>query len=450
MRKVAAATAAAAGLLAVAAPAHAHGISSRADLPLPLWLVAYSGAGVLIISFGALAWLWPQPRLQALVPSKALPRRFTVAMGIARPVASSVGVLAFLVVWAAALFGNPDPGRNFAARAVFVVFWVGLFFASGLIGDLWAGVSPFRTISSGREISPMLDRVGQWPAAILLFAFTWFELAYPTPASPRVLGTAISVYFAITVAGLAAFGRPWLAAGEAFGALFTTLAHMAPLERSVSGWRLRWPLTGLPALHIHRGTTAIILIALGSTTFDGVERTQVWGRFLGSSSGWATVLLNTFGLILTVVAVGAVYYAAVALVGPLSRGGLKDVSAREIADQFAHTLVPIALGYAIAHYFSLVVFEGQRFIAQVSDPFGRGSDIFGTAAWTVNFSLVSPSLIAWVQVGAIVGGHVAGVLLAHDRAVALVPGGRATATQYPLLAAMIVYTVGGLLLLLGG
>lgn len=65
------------------------------------------------------------------------------------------------------------------------------------------------------------------------------------------------------------------------------------------------------------------------------------------------------------------------------------------------------------------------------------------------FSIVSSSVIAWVQVGAIIAGHIGGVILAHDRAVALVPVRRATATQYPLLAAMVAFTVGGLVLLPG-
>jgi hypothetical protein len=120
-----------------------------------------------------------------------------------------------------------------------------------------------------------------------------------------------------------------------------------------------------------------------------------------------------------------------------------------LADDFVHSLVPIALAYAVAHYFSLLVLEGQAALALVSDPFGQGWDLFGTADWSIDYTLVSPNTIAYVQVGAIVAGHVAGVVLAHDRALARLPKAVATRSQYPLLAVMVAYTVGGLGLLLG-
>ena len=121
----------------------------------------------------------------------------------------------------------------------------------------------------------------------------------------------------------------------------------------------------------------------------------------------------------------------------------------ELTAAFVHSLVPIAFAYALAHYFSLLVFEGQSAVALASDPLGRGWDLFGTADNAVDFTLVSTTTIAYVQAAGIVAGHVAGVVIAHDRALALFPGREATRSQYPLLAAMVVFTVGGLALLLG-
>ena len=52
------------------------------------------------------------------------------------------------------------------------------------------------------------------------------------------------------------------------------------------------------------------------------------------------------------------------------------------------------------------------------------------------------------QVAALVVGHVAGLAIAHDRAVALFDDRRAALrSQYPMLALMVLYTVGGLWLL---
>ena len=50
--------------LALPASAAAHGLSGRADLPVPTWLFSWAAAAVLVISFFALAVLWPQPRLE--------------------------------------------------------------------------------------------------------------------------------------------------------------------------------------------------------------------------------------------------------------------------------------------------------------------------------------------------------------------------------------------------
>lgn len=121
----------------------------------------------------------------------------------------------------------------------------------------------------------------------------------------------------------------------------------------------------------------------------------------------------------------------------------------ELADLFVHSLVPIAFAYAVAHYFSLLVLEGQAALALASDPFALGWDLFGTAGRSIDYTLVSPNQIAYVQVAAIVAGHVAGVVLAHDRALARLPKAVATRSQYPLLVTMVAFTVGGLGLLLG-
>jgi hypothetical protein len=109
---------------------------------------------------------------------------------------------------------------------------------------------------------------------------------------------------------------------------------------------------------------------------------------------------------------------------------------------FAHSIVPIAAGYVIAHYFSLLIFDGQQVIILASDPFADGSNLFGTAGWAIDYTLVSPIGIAVVQIGAIVIGHLVAAVSAHDRALRLFPAGVALRAQYPLLAAMIAFTIG--------
>jgi hypothetical protein len=188
-----------------------------------------------------------------------------------------------------------------------------------------------------------------------------------------------------------------------------------------------------------------VLVALGTTSFDGLTRTPFWVNLTAGQSQQDRLLSDTLGMAWMVAVVGILYFVAMRVAARIT-----DQDSDELGRSFIHTLVPIALGYSIAHYFSFLVVETNRFIGQVSDPLGRGWDIFGTIGWVDNLNVVSPGVIAYVQAGAIVFGHMAGVLLAHDRAVARFPGEVATKSQYPLLVAMVVYTVGGLALLLSG
>jgi hypothetical protein len=200
----------------------------------------------------------------------------------------------------------------------------------------------------------------------------------------------------------------------------------------------------LATVEVRRGTALLIMVALGSTAFDGVSGTTFWLDVTRTSTGWTYTALNTVGLIWIIGMAAVIYLAA-------TRGtaAIAGITNEESARAFLPSLVPIAFGYVIAHYFSALVFEGQLAIALVSDPMGRGWDLFGTADYTIDFNIVSAGLVSWVQVAAIVAGHVIGVVVAHDRAVELFPRDIAVKSQVPLVAAMVVYTVGGLALLLG-
>jgi len=124
---------------------------------------------------------------------------------------------------------------------------------------------------------------------------------------------------------------------------------------------------------------------------------------------------------------------------------------RSLLGDFLLSLVPIAFVYIVAHYFSLFVIQGQFAVPLLSDPLGRGWDLFGTADVVPNLAAVSPTTTWYVQVGALVAGHVAGLAIAHDRAVTIFPDRRiALRSQLPLLALMVLYTVGGLWVLSRG
>jgi hypothetical protein len=340
-----------------------------------------------------------------------------------------------------------------------------------LFGNVWRALNPWRAIADAfvwiyerlggeaRPLGELPERVGRWPAAVLLFCFAALELAYIDPASPRALALAIALYSYVTFFGMAAFGREtWLERGEAFTVYFGLLSRIAPFGTREDGTIIvRWPFTGLAGATRVPGTTGFIAVMLGSVGFDGFSRSSVWQNLVADvespyvldDPGMAELVvtgLNLLGLVACVAAVGLAYLGAV-------RAAQATVEARtSLVRQFALSLVPIALVYAVAHYFSSLIIQGQFVLPLASDPFGFGWDLFGAIGdYEPNLAPVSPNTIWYVQVGSLVAGHVAGLAIAHDRAVALFRSrDAALRSQYAMLALMVLYTVGGLWLLSQG
>lgn len=434
----------------------AHGVGGRADLPLPAWLFAYSAAFAVLISFVALRLLWPRPRLAAASEGRAAPAWVATAIRATVPVLQVVALLLFFVTLVAAWFGVDSVALNLAPTALYIAFWVGMQVVSAVAGDVWRRVNPLWTLAAGlsrvREQDPETSTAegwwaSHWPATAGLAVFLWLELAYHEPASLTAVAVFLTAYSGVVLAGAYVFGAAWVRTGDGFAVLFSLLAALAPVFRDRDGrLRLRLPGSGLAAVPPRSGTMGVILVVLGGTTFDGVTRTQFWGDVAGSRRGWSLTFVNTLGLTVTIVVVAVTFLAAsglVAMIGQERDGGFVGHARR-----WAPSLIPIVLAYSIAHYFSLLLFEGQNFLALLSDPFGEGWDLFGTAANGIDYTVVSANQIAYVQVAAIVIGHVGGVVVAHDRAVERYDRGAAVASQYPLLAVMVVYTVSGLFLLL--
>lgn len=432
----------------------AHGIGGRVDLPVPRWLFLYGAAAAVVLSFVLLAALWRQPRLEGTAHSRRLPPLLQRLLSDPTLgwVVRGASLLLFVVVTLAAFLGQSVPGANLASVLVYIWFWVGLALAHALLGNLWATLSPWDTLARllGLGEDPPLrypPALGTWPAALGLLGFVWMELVYPSGADPRQLGVAILAYTAVTMAGMAAFGREaWNRGAETFAVYFGLLARVAPLARDERGRVVvRPPLRGLPSLAPRPGLLPLVAVALGSTTFDGFSRSGLWLSTAGSLGPVARALAGTAGLLGMVGAVALVYVLSMRAAASVGGGRWRVLAAR-----FVHSLVPIALAYAVAHYFSLLVLEGQAGLALLSDPFGAGWDLLGTASWRPNLTLLSATAIWYVQVVAIVAGHVGGVVLAHDRAVALFPPDRAVRTQYVFLGVMVLFTVSGLVILSGG
>lgn len=430
----------------------AHAVGVRSDLPVPVLAVLLAGAFAVLASFVALTALWRTPKLggdrAGLVLPPPLQRLLDSRLLLA--ILRAVVLVVTVVVVVVALVGPSESSFNLAPYAFYVTFWVGLVPASLVLGAIWRAVNPLRTLAGGltRLTGPPpgaagLHRLGRWPATAALVAYAWVELVFPDRAVPQTLGLLLVAYAVVQLVAALWFGPEWFAHGDAFEVYSTLLGRLSPLGRRADGrWVLRNPLDGAAATPPSTGLAAFVTALVGTTAFDGITRaTWYQNRFVTSGTD---ILEPTLGLVLTVLVVSGLYAGATVLAGWLTR-------TPNAPALFAHSVVPIAAGYAIAHYFSLLLLEGQLTWILASNPFAQdGVDVFGSYRNEIDLTAVTPHVIAAVQVGAIVLGHVLGVVLAHDRAVRLTGTTRAARTsQYPLLSVMVGLTVGGLGLLLG-
>ncbi|MFD9334864.1 hypothetical protein ACFWBF_10720 [Streptomyces sp. NPDC060028] len=418
----------------------AHGIGSQHDLPISPFY-AFAGAfTALFVSFLALGLLWSTSRFRGDRSGLALPaglQRVADAPAT-RTTLRGLGLTAALAVLLYLLLGPDDPARNPAPGAVYVLLWVGLVPASLLLGPVWRLLNPLRAVhgllSRARPPGdrPLPARLGQWPAAAGLFAFTWLELVSPEPASTTTLLIALTLYATAQLLLAARFGERWFADGDAFEVYCGLLARLSPLGRRSDGRLvLRNPFHGLDATPERPGLVATVCVLLGSTAYDGFSDNPSWINAIQTSplGRTPTATLGLLGSIALVAALYCLCAAATRLVSGPHPGPLTA---------FAHSLVPIAVGYLIAHYFSLLVTAGPRTV----------SIALGTDNASEPLPPLAPGALAALQVIAVVTGHVLGVIAAHDRSVRLFPPAKAIAGQLPLLALMITYTVGGLSLLL--
>jgi hypothetical protein len=453
--------------VAVAGPdvASAHGLVGRQDLPIPRWLFAWAAAVVLIVSFVGLAVLWPRPRLEDPPPGRRLLRLPAEPLEVLGGV---VGVAAFAGVVYAGLAGTQTATANLAPTTIYVIFWVGIPVASALFGDVFRLLNPWRAVA--RAVAWVARRgmgdglpeplaypewLGRWPAAIGILAFAWVELIYANRDAPDQLAVMALAYAATQLVGMSLFGiEPWSRRADAFGVYFGLFARLSPLRWTDGRLELRRPLSGVAALDVVPGTVALLCVMIGTTSFDGFSNGPTWSSLaphiqsffasLGLSSEHALEAAFTVGLLGVVGVISACYRLGIL--------GMRTVdpsrSAGELARRFVGSLVPIALAYVVAHYFSLLAYQGQAVAYLASDPLGDGSNLLGTASSTIDYGVITSTGIWYVQVAALVLGHAAGLALAHDRALVLYRRpSEATRSQYWMLAVMVAFTSLGLWLL---
>ncbi len=434
----------------------AHGVSSRQDLPLPFGYAITAALVAMGVSFLALAFWRRESRYTGDASGAPLPEGLAGFLDSAefRWLLRVIGLLLTGFVTFAA-FAGPNLATNPTAGFVYVIFWVGLVPASLVFGPVWRMLNPLRTIHLGLakllRLNPddgpyELPRwVGYWPAALGLFMFVWLELCANNRDSTGTLQTWFGMYAGLNLIGAVLFGRGWFDRCDGFEVFSSLIGRLSLLGRRDDGVLVvRNPLENLDGLREAPGLVAVVAVMLGSTAFDSVTSTTWWFEHT-SDSTWSPAKLNTTALAGTILVVGLAFCIAAWLSG-IAAGEKPKV----MPSRFAHSLVPIAVGYLIAHYFSLLIFAGQQALIRASDPLVEGQNWFGTANLSINYDVLTVTAIATIQAISIVTGHVLGVFSAHDRAVRLFPTKAAVLGQIPMMVLMIAYTFGGLSLLFSG
>lgn len=465
-------------LLSVCGAALAHSMGVVYNLPIPFWMYAFAASAALILSFLIVGYF---------VTAQGAARNFRmIDVGVPHAAAAAgaavlrtlraLSVAALLLTILTGLFGPANPFANFSMTFFWVIFVLGFNYLTSLIGDVYALINPWRVICEWIEKRrPGAFRVrfrypswlGYYPALLLYMAFIWLELFGQAP--PRGLGTVLLAYSAINIAGAALYGMDaWFRYGELFSVFLRLIGKIAPFDYEFDPatgiprrLRVRQPFIGLLQEQAdHFSLLIFVLFMLSSTAFDGVHETRPWvlvfwkqiyPQLTALSSKpylffvniyyywqWAMLFLSPFVYL-------AIYLLFVWIM-KIVTGSTRPL--RDLALRFAFTLIPIAFVYNITHYYTLLVGQAPAIVTMISDPFGIGWNLFGTAKLYISPTILLANSVWHTQVALILFGHIVSVYLAHLQALEVFPRGRQGIwSQLPMLVLMVLLTTIGLRIL---
>ena len=168
----------------------------------------------------------------------------------------------------------------------------------------------------------------------------------------------------------------------------------------------------VPKRHLDEAFKGFIM--LGAAVLYSIVMLGRWGWIkdwanLGSGSmiHFAAYVALLVGAVM--VLTPALFYAVAAASRLLSRA--KAVPVRQLFVSFAYTTVPLGLAAWVAFSFSFVLINVSYAIPVLSDPFGWGWNLFGTAGyrWTPYF----PELLPYLQVPVLAVGLMLSIRLGH-------------------------------------
>ena len=455
----------------------AHAIGGTFQLPVPLWLYLIGAAAAVAASFVVASRVSRDGSGDDYSTSPVAPALAAAARISLRVIGLAWWYGAIVVAF---MVGDISP---LPAVLLWVGIWVGLPIVAAVAGNPWPSLSPFRTTHAALEWAARRFGAGRldlglryppglarWPAVGLLLVGIWAELVLPGSATATTVGWLMVGYTALTLAGMLAFGQiAWLRHAELFEVELAWFGRIGFIGRQATSAELcagcdeacpaercidcpecstaaddnerrpviRPPFAGLTDVgRPGWSDAAFIVIALAGVTYDGLRETAFGAGLVGwllppaielfGTTLTAFLLVDSVALLLIVAAFLVAFGAMLVATRLVARGTITPSPGR-----YASTLLPIAAGYLVAHYLTLVIQGAIWLPALLVDPL---------MSLAPQLDWIPVSFIWYLSVVAIVGGHVAGIVLAHRIALREAPA-RATLAGVPMVALMIGYTI---------
>lgn len=444
-------------------PVYAHAFGKLYNLPVPFWMYLYGGAAAIVVSFLIIGYFINKTGTSLKYHVKPLSN---LNFFINKPtinILKTISVFLFLFTILTGLVGEDSPYSNFNMTFFWIIFILGLTYLTAFIGNVWVFINPWKVLiewfeklsgEKGSGVFKYPQKLGYYPALLFYFLFIWIELFSQT--FPRQLSLFFIQYTLINMVGVILIGKDaWFKYCEFFSIFFRLIGKISPIALNSGKLFLRPPFIGLLKDKAeHFSLLLFIMFMLSSTAFDGFRSTTPWVRFYYQNiddylspvfGEAANTIFQTIGLLLSPLVFLAIYLALITLAKLITKSKL---SLLELSLQFAFSLIPIAFVYNVAHYYTLILTEGQNIIRLISDPFGFGWNLFGTDDYLPNLSIIDANFTWHFQVFLILLGHIAGVYLAHIISLNVFPSHKkALLSQFPLLILMVIYTMIGLWIL---
>lgn len=439
----------------------AHAFGTLYNLPVPFWLYLYGGAATIIISFFIIGFFLQDTKPIMNRKPQDLTKTFYGKLICSFPLRyllKGVSLFLFFLTIVSGFIGTDIAIFNFNMNFFWIFFMLGLTYLTIFLGNIWPILNPWKTLLEIAEAlfhRPFTERLSYptWlsysPALLFYLILIWLELISQT--SPFSLSLILSEYTLLTFLGVFFLGKQvWFQYADFFSVFFRLVGYISPFTYSKGRINLQLPFQELlKEKASHFSLLFFTIFMLSSTAYDGFRETKPAGEmFHGIQHVMNGLSFSQYEIILyflTPLVFVLLYFTFIYLTKLVTH---TSYSVKELSLRFAFSLIPIAVVYNIAHYYTLILTEGQNMIRLISDPFGKKWDLFGTAHYPINLKIVDAGFTWHAQVGLIVFGHIVAVYVAHIISLYTFKNQKkAILSQIPMLILMVTYTIFGLWIL---